>query len=299
MDRIKMMEMVRAVQCGHMDRRTFLKQATLVVGSAAALKLLAACSASPATPPPPVVEESPQSDDMSAGSTSSEGLIAEDITYPDGEGGELMGYLARPEEAPNLLTPVIVNQEWWGLNEHIKDIARRFAQEGFVALAPDLYDGVVTTEPDEARKLVMELDTVEAAREIGQAADYLLQQEYVAGENVGVVGFCMGGGLALQTARIYEHVGASVAFYGRPLEPEQAAEVNVPVLGLYGAADESIPVDAVRTMEEAFAEAGIEHEFQIYEGAGHAFFNNTRDSYDADAAQDAWQRTLSWFRIHL
>lgn len=95
---------------------------------------------------------------------------------------------------------VIVLQEWWGLNEHIQDVARRLAREGYVALAPDLYKGQVATEPDEARKLVMELDMPAAVQEIGSAADFLLAQDYVSGEQVGVMGFCMGGGLVLQSA---------------------------------------------------------------------------------------------------
>lgn len=139
----------------------------------------------------------------------------------------------------------------------------------------------------------------EAVREIQQAIAFLLSQEYVSGPAVGVVGFCMGGGLALQTALAEENLGAVVAFYGQPLAPEQVAEVKAPVLGLYGAEDSGIPADSVHTMESALEEAGIENEFHIYEGAGHAFFNDTRQSYNPDAAGDAWPRTLAWFRDHL
>ncbi len=299
MDRIYVMQLVRSFQCGEIDRRTFLKRATLAVGSVAAAKLLAACGTTPGgNTPPPVVDTTPQ-EDPTAITTGSDGLEIEDVSYPDGEDGELMGYLARPADAPDALPAVVIIQEWWGLNEHIKDVVRRFANEGFVALAPDLYHGVVTTEPDEARKLVMELDTVDATREIGQAISFLLDQDYVAGDQVGVVGFCMGGGLTLQTARVYDTVGAAVAFYGQPLAPEQASEIQAPVLGLYGSEDNGIPVENVRAMGDALEEAGIEHEIQIYDGAGHAFFNDTRESYDAEAAADAWPRTLAWFRERL
>jgi carboxymethylenebutenolidase len=221
------------------------------------------------------------------------------VSYPGPEGAELMGYMARPSDTDEALPAIIVIQEWWGLNEHIRDVTRRVAREGFVALAPDLYDGQVTTEPDEARKLVMELDMMAAVGEIGAAIDYTLQQDYTGGSEAGIVGFCMGGRLVLQTVVADEDVGAAVAFYGSPLTPEEAPEANAPVLGLYGSADQSIPVEEVRQMEDAFAEAGITHEIQIYEGAGHAFFNDTRDSYDEDAAADAWPRTLEWFRTHL
>jgi carboxymethylenebutenolidase len=220
------------------------------------------------------------------------------VDYEDADGEILMGYLARPagdEPQP----AIIVIQEWWGLNDHIKDVANRFAQEGFVALAPDLYHGVVATEPDEARKLVMELDMAEAVREIQRGVDFLQGQAFVAGPQVGVVGFCMGGGLALQTALAEEDLGAAVAFYGRPLAPDQAGQVKAPVLGLYGATDQGIPVADVEAMGAALEEAGVESEIQVYEGAGHAFFNDTAPSYNADAAADAWPRTLEWFREHL
>jgi carboxymethylenebutenolidase len=291
-----MMQLVRSFQCGHINRREFLQRATLTVGAVAAAKLLAACGASPTEPEPsPVVEAT----STPVAPTTIDGIAVETVYY-GGEGDEqLMGYLARPAEQAEPLPALVVIQEWWGLNQHIQDVTRRFAEQGYVALAPDLYDGAVTSEPDEARKLVMELDTQAAVGEIGQATTFLLDQDYVAGEEVGIVGFCMGGGLVLQTVRQNENVGAAVAFYGRPVSPEEAAEANAPVLGLYGAEDSGIPVEDVRAMEQGLQEAGIEHEIQIYDGAGHAFFNDTRDSYDPDAAQDAWQRTQQWFESHL
>jgi carboxymethylenebutenolidase len=307
MDRVYVMQLVRSFQCGFIGRREFLKRATAALGSAAAANtLLAACTPLPAQPPPPVVEEpkaaeapASQPAESSVSETGAAGeLIVEMVDYTDADGEVLMGYLARPagdDKAP----AVIVIQEWWGLNDHIKDVVRRFADEGFVALAPDLYHGQVTTEPDEARKLVMELDMAEAVREIQRAIDFLQAQDYVAGPKVGIVGFCMGGGLVLQTARVEEDLGAGVAFYGGALSPEEAKEVKAPILGLYGAADQGIPVDSVRAMEAALNEAGIENEFHIYDGAPHAFFNDTRDSYRPDAAADAWPRTLAWFRTHL
>jgi carboxymethylenebutenolidase len=233
--------------------------------------------------------------------TTEEGLIAEMVEYA-GPGGEMLpGYLARPDgDGPH--PSVIVLQEWWGLNEHIKDVTRRFAQEGYVALAPDLYKGVVATEPDEARKLVMELDMPAAVAEIGSAADFLLAQDFVAGEQVGVMGFCMGGRLTLMAALDDAgtgRYGAAVAFYGSPLTPEEAAQVETPVLGLYGADDGGIPVPEVEAMGEAFTAAGLPNEIHVYAGAPHSFFNDTRESYRPEAAADAWQRTLGWLEQHL
>jgi carboxymethylenebutenolidase len=168
-----------------------------------------------------------------------------------------------------------------------------------VALAPDLYHGQIATEPDEARKLVMELDMAEAVKEIQRALAFLREQSYVAGPKVGIVGFCMGGGLVLQTALVEDNLSAAVAFYGRPLSAEEAPQAKAPILGQYGAADQGIPVDEVNKMDAALDEAGIENDIHVYEGAGHAFFNDTGQSYNEQAATDAWPRTLDWFRKHI
>lgn len=298
MDRIYVMELVRSFQVGMMTRREFTRKATAAVGSlAAANLLLAACQPIQREAARPVTE--PSTDDAAPEAETVAGLITETVEYEDTDGEVLMGYLARPDGG-DAQPGIIVLQEWWGLNDHIKDVTRRFAEQGYVALAPDLYKGVVATEPDEARKLVMELDMAEAVREIQRAVGFLLEQEYVAGEKTGIVGFCMGGRLVLMTALQEERLGASVAFYGSPLAPEQAPETKSPILGLYGSADSGIPVEGVNAMGEALTEAGIENEIHIYDGAQHAFFNDTRESsYDAEAAADAWEKTLAWFNTYL
>ncbi len=164
-------------------------------------------------------------------------------------GETLTGHLAQPEgDGP--FPAILVIQEWWGLDNHIRDVTNRFAHEGFVALAPDLYHGVSTTEPDEARKLVMELDMEEAVREIRSGFDYVLAQDSVAGDTVGIVGFCMGGRLVLATSLADDRLGAAVAFYGTPLAPEEAAGAT-PILGIYGENDGGIPVDSVLAMGDA------------------------------------------------
>lgn len=304
MDRIYVMQLVRSFQVGEISRRTFLRRASVAVGGmATANLLLAACQPVSGTPRP-VTEAVPTGEGVGTpetNRTSEEGLIAEMIEYAGPEGEMLPGYLARPDDGePH--PGVIVLQEWWGLNEHIKDVARRVAQQGYVVLAPDLYKGQVATEPDEARKLVMELDMPAAVQEIGSGADYLRAQDFVSGEKVGVMGFCMGGGLALQAARSDADTGrygAAIAFYGSPLAPEEAAAVKAPILGLYGADDGGIKVADVQKMQEALTAAGVENEFQIYQGAPHAFFNDTRESYRPEAAADAWQRTLAWLGKYL
>jgi len=220
------------------------------------------------------------------------------IEFPcDGE--RTPGYLARPQDE-GMHPGLVVIQEWWGLVPHIKDVAQRFAGQGFIALAPDLYHGRAASEPDEARKLAMELEEARAVAEIQAAVRYLQGLQAVSPSKIGVVGWCMGGHLALSTAAESRDLGAAVAFYGRPRDVNMAAQIDAPVLGLYGEHDHGIPVDLVRQFDQALEQHGVPHEIHIYPGAGHAFFNDTRPQiYDAEAAQDAWQRTLQWFRRYL
>ncbi|MDW8060742.1 MAG: dienelactone hydrolase family protein [Thermomicrobium sp.] len=219
------------------------------------------------------------------------------ITYPS-DGIETPGYLTLPARVP--APGVVVIQEWWGLEPHIQDVVDRFAAEGFVALAPDLYHGKVATEPDEARKLAMALEYPRAIAEIVAAARYLLTRGDVRGQKVGVVGFCMGGALSLLSACEGDLFGAAVVFYGRNPDPiERVRTLSCPLLGLYGEADQAIPPSEVERLRAALAAAGKEFELHVYPGAPHAFFNDTRASYRPEAAIDAWRRTLAFLRRHL
>ena len=210
------------------------------------------------------------------------------------------GYLAQPADGQSH-PGVVVIQEWWGLVPHIKDVAERLAREGFVTLAPDLYHGQAADEPDEARKLAMALDAQRAVQEIAAAARHLKKMKNVSLPKVGVVGWCMGGGLSLSTAAHHaDLIGATVAFYGRPLTASDTAKLEVPILGLYAEHDHSIPVEVVRAFEAEMKKQQVPHEVHIYPDTSHAFFNDTRPQiYQAAAAQDAWQKTLAWFRKYL
>jgi len=226
-------------------------------------------------------------------------LRTESVEFPaNGETG--YGYLAVPEgDGP--FPGVIVVQEWWGLDEHIKDVARRFAAEGFAALAPDLYHGHFTKEPGEAQKLMMSLNMGEAVTELVKATEYLGSRPEVAGRGIGAIGFCMGGGLALNLACENSKIGAAAPFYGvNPTPIERVRNLKGPLLAIYAENDAFAGESARRELEETLKTAGIRHEIVVYPGAEHAFFNDTRpEVYDRDAAVDAWQRVLSHFRQNL
>jgi carboxymethylenebutenolidase len=214
-------------------------------------------------------------------------------------GGTTSGYLSTPEsgEGPG----VVVIQEWWGLVPHIKDVADRFASEGFVALAPDLYHGDVARSPDEAGKMMMALNISQTERDLRGAVQYLLDEEATTGDRVGTIGFCMGGALSLYAASKNTQVGACVVFYGiHPKVSPDFDNLRAPVLGIFAEKDKSVTPDAVRALEEKVREHGKQIETRIYPGTDHAFFNDTRpEVYDAAAAADAWRRTIEFLRKHL
>ena len=214
-------------------------------------------------------------------------------------GGKTLGYLSLPEGGRGL--GVVVLQEWWGLVPHIKDVADRFAAAGFVALAPDLYHGDVARSPDEAGKMMMALNIAQTEKDLRGAVDYLLSHETTEGDAVGTVGFCMGGALSLYGASKNERVGACVVFYGiHPNAKPDIEALRAPVLGLFAERDASVPPSAVKELERKFAAAGKSIETHIYPNTDHAFFNDTRpEVYDAEAAADAWRRTIEFFRKHL
>ncbi len=216
-----------------------------------------------------------------------------DIPYDE---SPVPGYLAHPNDDADHPGVVLI-QEWWGLVPHIQEVARRFAADGFFALVPDLYHGRTAAEPNEAQKLAMELDRGRAAQEIQAAIKYLASLSAVRPKKIGLIGWCMGGRLALLTAAAdqSDDLGAVVAFYGHPPDPQEAARMRTPVLGLYGSGDHSIPVSAVREFEEVLEQQHVPHQIHVYKAAPHAFFNDTRTSYREAPARDAWQRTLDWF----
>ncbi len=221
------------------------------------------------------------------------------IEFPS-NGSTDEGYLASPAGSSG--PGVVVIQEWWGLVDHIKDVCDRLAAEGFVALAPDLYHGKKVSEPDEAGKLMMALEIDRAAKDMSGAVDEVASRS--SGDGVGVIGFCMGGGLALLVAsKRPDKVRAVVPFYGvvPPGVNLDYAELSGAVLGHYAGRDESASPDSARGLVRTLREAGNNDvAIHIYPDSDHAFFNDTRpEVYDAEASALAWQRTLEFLHSHL
>ena len=219
-------------------------------------------------------------------------------------GSTASGYLARAKEGAG--PGIVVIQEWWGLDSYIKGVCDDLAEEGFTALAPDLYHGELAkhTEMDKAGQLMNSLPPDRAARDMGGAVDYLLGHDAVRGQSVGVVGFCMGGMLSLILAvQQGPKVGAVVAYYGFPtgeMEPDWS-QLHAPVLGHIAANDEFFPPDAAKVLENKIASHDKDVTFHHYPGTGHAFAleHNALGTHDADAARQAWVRTLEFLRKHL
>jgi carboxymethylenebutenolidase len=226
--------------------------------------------------------------------------MGEMVTYPS-NGGSSEGYLSLPRSGSG--PGVIVIQEWWGLVTHVKEVADRFAGAGFVALAPDLYHGMQTTEPDEAVKLLMGLAMDQAAKDIAGAASYLAGRDGVRG-GIGTVGFCAGGSLALWSATLSEKITAAVGFY-----PAMPWERMSPTWDNYAGKAALIHCDeddglssapGIQAAKKAIEEAGGEVLLYDYPGTHHAFFNDDRpEVYNQSASASAWARTLELLRRRL
>jgi carboxymethylenebutenolidase len=215
-------------------------------------------------------------------------------------GGTANGYLAEPEsgKGPGL----VVLQEWWGLDDHIRGVCDRFAQEGFFALAPDFFRGETTDQPDEAEQKMMAMSMDQAEKDMRGAVDYLAEQEGVEG-GIGAVGFCLGGGLAVWTATVNPKVSAvSTFYYVMPHGKPDFSKIQGPVQGHFGTNDDYISVDKAKELEQEIRDAsGTDVSFEFYEGAGHAFFadHDRIGTYHEEHANSAWQKTLDFFRRHL
>ena len=216
-------------------------------------------------------------------------------------GAGAYAYIAEPDDDAKH-PGVVVIQEWWGLEPHVRSIAQRLAAEGFVAAVPDLYHGKIATEPDDAVKMVMMLrqNVDRAANEIIGALETLKARPNVDPKRLGLIGFCVGGFLAYSVASRYSELGAVVPFYGAGYDPtsEEVAKVNAPVLAFYGSKDHSVPPSQIEKIERLYKESGKSLTVKVYD-AGHAFINPDHGNGNEAAAADAWPQAVNFLRQHL
>jgi carboxymethylenebutenolidase len=221
------------------------------------------------------------------------------VKFP-ANGGTADGHLATPPSGKG--PGVIVIQEWWGLTDQIKGVADMFAREGFVALAPDFYHGkgAKIGEPDKAQKLMMEFFQANtAAKDAKGAAEYLATHPAVTSKKVGVIGFCMGGFLALLVGSVApDKVAAVVDCYGVGQRmPDLKPMRGIPVLGIFGGKDDSANADAIAGVEKAAKDNGVPFTKHVYPEADHAFLNEQRkDAYRPDDAKNAWSKILAFLK---
>ena len=289
----KVKSSVAAYQGGALDRRAFLARLITFTGSMAATHLL--------------LESSGLADTLVSEIESSQMKVSSStIEYPSAPDVKVTAYLSTPDTedkaGKNKYPAVIVIHENRGLNDHTRDVARRFAAAGFVALAPDLLSrkgGTATmASPDKAREAITSLSSEETMADLKAGLAYLNEHPRVSAGQLGSVGFCWGGARSFLLAAESDLLKAAVVFYGSAPAPDKLTLVRCPVLGLYGETDERI-TSRVPEVAQALKQAGKQFESKVYDGAGHAFFNDSGERYHAEAAKDAWARTLTFLRTHL
>jgi carboxymethylenebutenolidase len=197
---------------------------------------------------------------------------------------------------------VVLIQEWWGLEPHIRDLAQKLATEGFVVAVPDLYHGKIATEPNDAQRMTMMIrgNVDRAAKEIIGALDTVKAMPNVEPKKLGLIGFCIGGFMTFVVASRYPDLGAVVAFYGAGYDPtpEEVAKINAPVLAIYGSKDQSVPADQIKKIQQVYKAAGKDLTVKIYD-ASHAFINPSHGMGNEKAAAEAWPLAVNFLKQHL
>jgi carboxymethylenebutenolidase len=242
--------------------------------------------------------DKPISNPMSEAPAGTE-IATRSVDYADLDGTTVSGHLARPADSEPT-AGIIVIHEWWGLNDNVRAMAERLAGEGYTALAVDLYEGEVASDREGAMTLMRGAseNRDRLVENLRQAHAYLTAQ---GATSIGVIGWCFGGGWSLQAGlTLGDGIDATVIYYGRlETDADALAPLTSPVLGIFGAEDRGIPVEGVRKFETALAELGKPASIHVYEGANHAFANPSGTAYNAEAAEDAWSKTLAVFGEHL
>ena len=301
-------EMVEEYEEGHMSRRQMLKTVGQVLGvssvSPALLELLG-CS-SPQTTSEEPGDSTEKSEVATVPESQTEGVTV-DPDDPDIEVSEvevpgqevnLAGYQAQPSAGEGPFAAILLIHENRGLTEHIRDVARRFAKVGYVGLAVDLLSRVGGTgmfsDVTETTTAISNLDQEGVISDLRSGVTWLREQSYVQEGRIGGIGWCWGGGQAWRLATREPNLRAVVAFYGPNPPLEDVPNIRAAVLGIYGAEDQRI-TGQEPDLEAALEEANITHEMEVFEGANHAFFNDTGQNFNAEAAKEAWSYTLEWF----
>jgi carboxymethylenebutenolidase len=283
-------KLLQAYQDGRISRREFIGRAVVLTGSlAAATSLIDLLLSSPA----PAAQVDP----------NDPALTSLDVKFAAPDGAALSGYLSQPK-GENRRPAVIVIHEWRGINDYTRDVARRLATAGYVALAPDLLSRQGGTSsfpsPEAATETLLKVDEQVITVDLTAAVNYLKRQNFVRANKIGVIGFCWGGGKALLFTTRSQDLAASVIYYGgNPRNLEDVKNITAPVLGQYGGADERV-TSGVPKLEETMKKYGKSFGYKIYAGAPHAFDNDTSPGiYREEAAKEAWGRTLDFFKKHL
>lgn len=222
------------------------------------------------------------------------------VSYKSGD--ETVNAIMYTPEGKGPFPALVVIHEWYGLNDWVKQQAQKLADQGYVTLAIDLYRGKVAANSDEAHELMRGVPEDRARRDLLAAFDYLAAQPNVKPTNIGTIGWCMGGGYALDLALEQPKLKAAVINYGHlATDPAQMAKINAAILGLFGGKDRGIPPDSVNAFQDQMKKLGKNIETHIYPDAGHAFENdiNNKTGYRADDAKDAWNRTVVFLEANL
>jgi carboxymethylenebutenolidase len=216
-------------------------------------------------------------------------------------GNGAYAFVAQPDDVAKHPGLVLI-QEWWGIEPHIRSLAQRFAKEGFVVAVPDLFHGKVATEPDEAQKMIMMIrgNVDRAASEIIGALNTVKAMPNVEPKKLGLIGFCVGGFMTWTVASRYPDLGAVLPFYGAGYDPtpQDVAKVNAPVMAFYGSQDHSVPPEQIQKIERMYKDAGKDLTVKVY-NAGHAFMNPDHGMGNEQAAADAWNVALHFLRENL
>lgn len=230
-------------------------------------------------------------------------VTTELVEYATIDGQKIKGYYAYPTNATKPLPGILAIHEWWGLNKNIEAMARRLAGEGYQVLALDLYGGKIAKTPERATQLVLEVIGNPIGAEANIAKAYKFLSETKRSPKMASIGWCFGGSWSLETALIFpQELDATIIYYGGQIgtaTPKELATLEMPILGIFGAEDETIPLAKVKKLESTLKELDKVADIQIYDHAGHAFANSSGQNYVAEAAEKAWKESIDFLNEYL